>query len=282
MPTKLPSRTTAMVPAIARACALIERRELGARRSGLQHSAVQHVGQRQLVDEPRTAEHLVRQIEPRRGRAGNTPGLGRLGGDPRRGIACQQIVVRQLPIAGAQIARSGDIAVLDVEALRRHTQPLCRQLQIYGPRLRRGVAHCRARLLDRKAARGGALVGARSGRHLHHADAVKADVELVGRDLRQSGDDALTELDLAGAQLDEAFMAEAQPLREPRVGLQVDRQLRGHGLASLAARSTARTMRLWAPQRHRLRSSAARTWGSLGLGLCASSAAAEMRMPERQ
>ncbi len=43
---------------------------------------------------------------------------------------------------------------------------------------------------------------------------------------------------------------------------------RAHAAApSLAARSTARTMRLCAPQRHRLRSSALRTSASLGSGL---------------
>ena len=48
------------------------------------------------------------------------------------------------------------------------------------------------------------------------------------------------------------------------------------------ARSTARTMRLWAPQRQRCRSSAARTSASLGSGLRRSSAAALIRMPEMQ
>src|SRR5581483_10684259 len=131
--------------------------------------------------------------------------------------------------------------------------------------------------------RGGALVGARCRRHRLHADALEADVELVGGDLRQRSDDPLADLDLAGAHLDEPARIEAQPARKPRVGLEVDGKLR-RGLhdASLAARSTARTMRLWAPQRHRLRSSAARTSGSLGSGLRRSSAAAEMRMPDVQ
>ena len=74
-----------------------------------------------------------------------------------------------------------------------------------------------------------------------------------------------------------------QPLRQPPIGLQAagqrrraalvddviaETRTRAHAAApSLAARSTARTMRLCAPQRHRLRSSAPRTSASLGSGL---------------
>ena len=81
-PTKLPSRTTAMTPAIARAAASSSDLQLGARRGRLQHAAVQHAGQRQLVDEPRPAEHLVGQIEPRRRRAGDAPRPGALAAIP--------------------------------------------------------------------------------------------------------------------------------------------------------------------------------------------------------
>ena len=129
------------------------------------------------------------------------------------------------------------------------------------------------------------------------ADAGKLHVELVGDDLRQRGEDALTDLDLAGRDLDDAIEREPEPLRQARVGAQVageqDRALgRGRGgrvrggahagCPAFAARSTARTMRLWAPQRQRFRSSAARTSASLGSGLRRSSAAALIRMPEMQ
>src|SRR5207244_55744 len=101
-----------------------------------------------------------------------------------------------------------------------------------------------------------------------HAHPGEIDIELVGRNLGQRGDDALADLDLAGAQYNEARGIEAQPARESWIGGEIGRQLPGGShVASLAARSTARTIRLWAPQRHRLRSSAARTSASLGSGL---------------
>src|SRR6185295_4448287 len=105
------------------------------------------------------------------------------------------------------------------------------------------------------------------------------------------------DLDLAGRDLNDAVRAEPQPLRQPPVGLQAARQRRpaavdnviaetwasAHGVASsFAARSTARTMRLCAPQRQRLRSSASRTCASVGLGLRRKSAAAATMMPEMQ
>ena len=116
-PAKLPSRTTAMTPGNAARTRFVERRQLGARRRGLQHAAVQHAGQRQIVHEARPAEHLVGQVEPWRRRAGDAPRGRCLGGDPGAGIARQQGVVGQLPIAGAQVAGADDGAVLDLEAL---------------------------------------------------------------------------------------------------------------------------------------------------------------------
>ncbi len=64
------------------------------------------------------------------------------------------------------------------------------------------------------------------------------------------------------------------------------RRLSANGLfmaqASLAARSTARTIRLWDPQRQRLASSAERTSPSVGLGLRSSNACAWRIMPDAQ
>ena len=155
-------------------------------------------------------------------------------------------------------------------------------------------------MLDRVAARGHALVGARGRAGRHHAHAGEIDVELVGDDLGDGREDALADLDLAGRDLDDAVSPKAQPLRQPPVALQAaGERARARvedvkpkarpgapgahdGVPSLAARSTARTMRLCAPQRHRLRSSAARTSASLGVGLRRNNAAAEIRMPEMQ
>src|SRR5262249_47995548 len=151
-----------------------------------------------------------------------------------------------------------------------------RLCQIDRTRLGGYMADGRSGLLDRLAAGGYSLVGAcrSGGRKQSHARDV--DVELVGSDLGQRGNDALSDLDLARTELDCSIATDAQPLRQPRVALQAGWQLRGAGSgelsagrchaarASLAARSTARTTRLWAPQRQRLRSSAALTSASVG------------------
>ena len=119
-----------------------------------------------------------------------------------------------------------------------------------------------------------------------HLDAGNIDVELVGCDLRQRGDNALADFDLAGRHHDLPVRRKFQPRRELRVGREADRELGGRGSVqraiSLAARSTARTMRLCDPQRQRLRSSAAFTSSLDGDGFCRSSAAALINMPEMQ
>ena len=76
----------------------------------------------------------------------------------------------------------------------------------------------------------------------------------------------------------ERFIAEAQQNEGPA------RQHRpAHGFATaLAARRTARTMRLWVPQRQRLRARPARTSFSVGRGLPSRSAFAVMIMPLMQ
>ena len=77
--------------------------------------------------------------------------------------------------------------------------------------------------------------------------------------------DALAELDLAGAHLHRAVGGEESVSRQE----------------SYAARCTARTMRLCAPQRH-VPSSARRTSASVGDGVWRNSAAAAISMPELQ
>ena len=114
-----------------------------------------------------------------------------------------------------------------------------------------------------------------------------ADVQLLGRDLRQGGENALADFDLAGRKPHAARFLEADPGAEQRIVEQALRQVlggRGHSGAPIEApaRATARMIRLCTPQRQRWRSSAAAISLRLGRGLRASSAAAEIRMPERQ
>src|SRR5262249_12886648 len=143
--------------------------------------------------------------------------------------------------------------------------------------------------------------------------------------LRQRSEDALPQLDLAGADGGGAVGVDADPGIELAVGREAARQPRRllrllrkeplriererdeqraqsgidcaprnlravaegsvHGQVlppASAARSTARTMRLWVPQRQRLPASAERTSASLGFGVRSSSSLAVMIMPLMQ
>ena len=91
--------------------------------------------------------------------------------------------------------------------------------------------------------------GLRSGCRRGHSDPVHVDVQFLGGHLRQRGEDALAELDLAGPDLDRCRRADPQPVAKTRVGRQCRRQRFGAGHVALprisaAAASTARTTRL--------------------------------------
>jgi hypothetical protein len=123
--------------------------------------------------------------------------------------------------------------------------------------------------------------------------AARGDVEFVGHDLRQRGEDALAEFHLAGEHGDGAVRADAQPGVEASVGVEAAGQGRRrlrvqaaereqheqraalqqgaardggvhHSALSAAARRIALRMRVWVPQRQRLSAIALRIWSSLG------------------
>jgi len=155
------------------------------------------------------------------------------------------------------------------------------------PHLGADQANGAARYGNRIAARGESLP--RTGRRLARNDPQpgRGDIQLFSGDLRQRGEDALADLDLAGRKPHAARFLEADPGAEQRIVQQALRQIlgrRGHGSAPIEApaRATARMIRLCTPQRQRWRSSAAAISLRLGRGLRASNAAAEIRMPERQ
>lgn len=202
------------------------------------------------------------------------------------GILVERDVARQLPIAGPDIAGTRDRAVIDIEPRGIDAEAFRRRGEEALAHFGANMSQRAAGLLDRKAARGDAFVRAGCGRGADHFDAADIDVELVRGDLGQRRDDALADLDLAGRDRDAAVAGEPHPGRQSWIGHEADRQFRRrgrHGLAiSEAARSTARTMRLCDPQRHRLRSSAVLTSASVGDGLCFSRAAALIRIPETQ
>ena len=159
------------------------------------------------------------------------------------------------------------------------------------PHLGADQANGAARYGNRIAARGESLP--RAGRRLARDDPQprRGDIQLFSGDLRQRGEDALADLDLAGRKPHAARFLEADPCAEQRIVQQTVRQAaartrvrRGHGSAPICApaRAIARMIRLCAPQRQRWRSRAAAISLLLGRGLRASSAAAEIKMPERQ
>src|SRR6516162_3784040 len=118
--------------------------------------------------------------------------------------------------------------------------------------------------------------------------ALKRNIEFFGGDLRHCSEHALTELDPPGRKLDLARYGEIHPSIEAGIVGEHARQRRGcgHGRAlsrrRAAAFSMARKMRLCAPQRQILSSSAWAMSARDGDGLRSSSALAEMRMPLRQ
>src|SRR5262249_59203478 len=97
---------------------LFESRELGAWSRGLEDTAMEQAWQHEIVHKARPAEHLVGDVKPGGGCAGNAPRAGRLWDGAGNGIALQQRIVGELPIAGAQVAGADDGAVLDRQRLR--------------------------------------------------------------------------------------------------------------------------------------------------------------------
>ena len=93
-------------------------------------------------------------------------------------------------------------------------------------RLGAGEAQRRAALLDRLAARGLPSFGVRAGVAGDHVDARERHVELFGRDLRERGEDALPELDLAGEHRDRAVGVDAEPGIEHAVAVEAAGQPR--------------------------------------------------------
>ena len=154
-----------------------------------------------------------------------------------------------------------------------------------------GLPHRHAAELDRLAAGGIALVRREFGVAGPDRDACHGDVELVGGDLRHRGQHALAEFDAAGADGHFAGRRKRHPAIEARiVGERAGQNGRVHGRAPAlaparmraAAFSIARMIRLCAPQRQILPSSASAISDRVGGGLRSSSAFAEIRMPARQ
>src|SRR6516164_8787394 len=202
--------------------------------------------------------------------------------------------------------RRGVVAMVQVH-------PLGGEIEQHLAHLGAGVAQRDAAVLDRLASRGEAFIGCLSGIAGDERDALRLDLELVGGDLLERGEDSLTKLNLAGADRDGAVGVDAYPgIEHPVVG-EAARELRrlggksagseaegegeraralneaaagkdeaGHRAISRAARATARRMRTCVPQRQRLSAKAWRISVSLGCGFRARSPAALITMPLMQ
>ena len=196
----------------------------------------------------------------------------------RRQVAsrAEQGIVGQLPIAGAQIAGPDDRAVFDRKRRPPATPSRCgRAAKIDGARLgaRRGARRCRNRSTERlpevtpSLGLRAVVAGSMRTRPMSTSSSSAA---ICAKAVRMPWPIST----LPGV----TSTKPSARIRSHRDRRGLARRLTGscgrphgggpaHAPPSLAARSTARTMRLWAPQRHRLRSSAARTSASLGSGL---------------
>ena len=233
------------------------------------------------------------------------------------GFALEVQIFGEIPIGEPRGARA-DRAIGHTEFIDRDIQLLCGGGEQHATHLGAGKPQCRAAAFYRQAAGGHTFVGRARGISGHHVDALVSDIQFVGGDLRQRGQNALTDFTLAGVDGDAAVSVDAYPAVEHAVVVQAAGQGRsgllcnrrrtgktershddtallekfatrecggGHDyapfatLAALAARCTARTMRLCDPQRHRLPASAVLICASVGFGLASSKALADMIMP---
>lgn len=147
-------------PANRARCRFIERDELCVRHLGPQHTAMQHVRQRRVVNEARPREHLIGNVDPLNRLPGNAARGGRLRDRFRGRAAIERDLAGELPVAGPDIARSGHRAIIDVERRCFDAEPLRRCCEEQPAHLGADLAKRAARLLDREAARGDAFVRA--------------------------------------------------------------------------------------------------------------------------
>ena len=195
------------------------------------HAAVEHAGQHHVVHKARLACHLVRNVEALNRAADDMVRTGDFGCHQAGRFTIEQVVVGEVPVAGLLVgAAYAYHAVFHLEVGQRHFQPRRRGFEINRPRLGAGVAQRGARFLHRHAARGDLLVRAGGGAGGHHAHACKGQVEFFGGDLRQGGDDALADFDLAGVHRHAAVGVEFEPLPEAAVDVQAAGQLGDAGI----------------------------------------------------
>ena len=258
--------------------------------AGLAHdSCMHHPFQSHVVDKDGFAEHLCGEVDPRCAPPDDTIIADALGQRVTGGISPEIDGTGERPIIVA-----GRIATLDYRPvahrqIRAGIAEICRRV-IEKQRAHLGASHAQrdAAELDRLAARGIAFIGGQIGVPGLQQDAIRGDVEFLRGDLQHRGQHPLADFDPAGRDCDAAACRESDPPVEAWIGGEQRRQGRCHAHRTApsrikrAARSTARRMRMWLPQRQMLSSSASAISFRDGDGLRPSNALAEIRMPGRQ
>ena len=157
------------------------------------------------------ARRLVGNVEARHVAAGVASRLARLVRRRARRVDLEGFVGDEIPIgcrlAVGRLHRSiddGQRGWLGAELFRRQSEQ-------YLARFRRHLPHGRAAIRHGERAGGDALVGHQTRVAGGDGDASEIDVELIGAELRDRGQHALTELDLADEQADLAIRLHAQP-----------------------------------------------------------------------
>ena len=176
-------------------------------------------GQPHVLDESGAAGDLGRDVEARHGFSDDPVARRRLRRCLRRCLAIE-IGHCELAVADLASVRRRDDTVGHRQLIRRHPEPLGRELEEDRAHLGAGHAQRRAAVLDRLAAGGLALVRRLAGIAGNHRDAGERQIELLGRDLRERGENALPQLDLAGEDGGGAVGVDADPAVELAIVLQ--------------------------------------------------------------
>ena len=217
--------------------------------------------------------------------------------------AAQSWALGQLTVTDAGTRGGSGHTLRGLNLIGRYAQALGRALNQSQACLGSGLAHLRTGQHDGQAAKSANLVRAQIGVTHDQLDVGNRHIQLFGNHLGQSGAHTGAQLDLAGVKRDHAIGRDLEPsidLGKTRIsGLlgQHGRQAQaeadhhaGRGLeecaplhaATPAALRTAEMMRMWVPQRHRLASSAALIWSSVGLGVFFKKATVVITMPLMQ
>jgi hypothetical protein len=195
------------------------------------------------VNEARCACDLRGYVEARRVRADDAKLRGTLGLDTRRRFTRQDLPMRQVPIAHlADAVVTADHAVVHRQLVNRNIEASRRFAQQQPTCFRAGMAQ-RASAVIRRAARGSvAFIGRGERIDRRHANARELDVELLGGNLRERRDDALSDLDLACEDRYRTVGLETHPLVEAPIRLEIAGELGvgGHVGRPISASSATR------------------------------------------